>query len=161
MVFARRPAGIDDALQSGRERRLIAGVQSGVIELRAVVIGPRHRLDALRNGNVADADLPQIRVESAEHGVEDLLREGLRAGIRIAGETAVEKRRVQHDQLEPSGQRVGRAEVAIKLRTARRGDDLRVDRVGRERRFGSAFSEEAEDHRASRPASPARERGFL
>ena len=96
-----------------------------------------HDLDAAPDAKILYPDLPQRKVEMAEHGVEERLRQGLT--VRFAAQAVDDYGRMQCQGIEASIERVGNSAVLVQF--------------GRPRTFSGTGVEQCSDFFTGRAAA--------
>lgn len=125
-TFAVRSSAPDVSRERRLERGRIPAGECGAVGTRAPVKCVPHRLHALSDRGIADAEFTKRHIHTAEHRIEHGLGE-LRAQGGLVLEPIDEEEAVQANEVEPPIQRVRYPERGIKERLARGGDDLFVE----------------------------------
>ena len=117
----RRRATPDIACQRGLQRRAIRRLDRRRIDLGPAMERFPHRAHALADAQVAHADLAQVLVHVAEHGIEHRLGQGGPRVRRIL-QPVDQQEGMQRDHVEPPVQRVRHPQRLVEPGLARRGD---------------------------------------
>jgi len=125
---------------------IVAGDKRGVIGGRAAIEALCHLLDALGDGEIADAEFAQAVVHVGKEDVENGLSTG-GGGLARVLQAVEHEEDVQHQEVEATLDRVGNAETGVECRQTRLLDEPDIDVAGGG--VGGFAAEQAGEHIAA------------